>query len=130
MTGVQTCALPILLVSVVAYIIALDPNSGVLKLVSYAWAGFGASFGPTILISLFWRKMTLPAAIAGMIVGAITVVVWEIGQFFGLYSLVPGFILSSLAIFVVTLATYKSGSEVEKLFVDLERRFWIEVKTV
>ncbi len=120
----------LLLVSVVAYIIALDPNSGVLKLVSYAWAGFGASFGPTILISLFWRKMTLPAAIAGMIVGAITVVVWEIGQFFGLYSLVPGFILSSLAIFVVTLATYKSGSEVEKLFVDLERRFWIEVKTV
>ena len=119
----------LLLVSVIAYVIALDPHSGVLKLVAYAWAGFGASFGPTILISLFWKKMTLPAAITGMVVGALTVVVWEIGQFFGLYSLVPGFILSALAIFVVTLATYKADSEVEKLFVDLERRFWIEVKT-
>lgn len=119
----------LLLVAVIAYGIALDPNSGVLKLVSYAWAGFGASFGPVILISLFWRKMTLASAIAGMVVGAIVVIVWEIGQFFGLYSLVPGFILSSLAIFVVTLATYKKDSDVEKLFLDLERRFWIEVKT-
>ena len=119
----------LLLVAVIAYGIALDPNSGVLKLVSYAWAGFGASFGPVILISLFWRKMTLASAIAGMVVGAIVVIVWEIGQFFGLYSLVPGFILSSLSIFVVTLATYKKDSDVEKLFLDLERRFWIEVKT-
>ena len=95
----------LLLVAVIAYVIALDPNSGILKLVSYAWAGFGASFGPSILISLFWRKMTLQGAIAGMVVGAATVIIWEAGAFLGLYSIVPGFILSSIAIFVISNIT-------------------------
>ena len=118
----------LLLVAVIAYVIALDPNSGILKLVSYAWAGFGASFGPSILISLFWRKMTLQGAIAGMVVGAATVIIWEAGAFFGLYSIVPGFILSSIAIFVISNLTYKKDGQTQVLFDDLERKFWIEVK--
>lgn len=118
----------LLLVAVIAYVIALDPNSGILKLVAYAWAGFGASFGPSILISLFWRKMTLQGAIAGMVVGAATVIIWEAGAFLGLYSIVPGFILSSIAIFVISNITYKKDGQTQVLFDDLERKFWIEVK--
>lgn len=120
--------LMLLLVAIIAYVIALDPNSGILKLVSYAWAGFGASFGPSILISLFWRKMTLQGAIAGMVVGAATVIIWEAGAFFGLYSIVPGFILSSIAIFVISNLTYKKDGQTQVLFDDLERKFWLEVK--
>lgn len=120
--------LMLLLVAVIAYTLALDPTSGILSLVSYAWAGFGASFGPTILISLFWKKMTLPAAVLGMITGAVTVIVWEVCGF-ALYSLVPGFILSTVVIFVVTLLTYnKENRQTEELFENLERKFWIEVK--
>ena len=118
----------LLLVAIIAYVIALDPNSGILKLVSYAWAGFGASFGPTILISLFWRKMTLQGAILGMIAGAVTVIVWEAGSFFGLYSIVPGFIISSIVIFVVSTLTHKKDDSSQVLFDDLERKFWVEVK--
>ncbi|MCR5536698.1 MAG: sodium/proline symporter PutP [Succinivibrio sp.] len=118
----------LMLVAVIAYIIALDPNSGILKLVSYAWAGFGAAFGPTVLISVFWRKMNLKAAILGMVTGAVTVIVWEIGNFFGLYSLVPGFILSSLVIYLVTTLTYVKDDQCEQIFVRLEKLFWDEVK--
>ena len=118
----------LLLVAAVAYVIALDPNSGILKLVSYAWAGFGASFGPAVLISVFWKKMSLAGAICGMIAGAATVIIWEMGQFFDLYSLVPGFIISSLVIFVVSLATQKNNAPVESLFISLEKQFWFEVK--
>ncbi|MBQ9275844.1 MAG: sodium/proline symporter PutP [Succinivibrio sp.] len=120
--------LMLLLVAAIAYYIATDPESGILALVSYAWAGFGASFGPCVVFSVFWRKMTLPAALCGMITGAVCVIVWEIGGFFGLYSLVPGFILSSLAIVVVSLLTYREGNEAERLFVELEKKFWKEVK--
>lgn len=118
----------LLIVAVVAFIIALDPQSGILKLVSYAWAGFGASFGPTVLISLLWRRMTLQAAIAGMVAGAVTVIVWESGAFFGLYSLVPGFAISSAVIIVVSLLTHQKQTHNAGLFDDLERKYWEEVK--
>lgn len=118
----------LLLVAAVAYIIAMDPNSGILKLVSYAWAGFGASFGPTVLISVFWKKMTLPGAVFGMISGALTVIVWEYFNFLDLYSLVPGFIISCIVIFVVSLFTQKNNKDVEELYTFLEKKFWKEVK--
>lgn len=118
----------LLLVAAVAYIIAMDPNSGILKLVSYAWAGFGASFGPTVLISVFWKKMTLPGAVFGMISGAVTVIVWEYFNFLDLYSLVPGFIISCVVIFVVSLLTQKNNKDVEELYTFLEKKFWQEVK--
>jgi sodium/proline symporter len=95
----------VILIAVLALIIASDRQSGVLDLVSYAWAGFGAAFGPVILFSLFWRKMTPLSAIIGMLLGAITVVVWSNlnGGLFDLYEIIPGFILASLAIVVVSL---------------------------
>ena len=91
-------------IAVVALIIASDRNSRVLDLVSYAWAGFGASFGPVIVFSLFWRKMTAAAAIIGMLLGAVTVVVWSnlSGGLFDLYEIVPGFLFASIAIVVIS----------------------------
>ncbi len=92
----------VFLVAVIAIVIASDPNSRVLGLVGYAWAGFGAAFGPVVLFSLCWPRMTRNGALAGMLVGAITVVIWRNGAWFGLYEMVPGFVLASLTIWLVS----------------------------
>ncbi|WP_299258472.1 sodium/proline symporter PutP [uncultured Kushneria sp.] len=106
----------VLLVGIVAAIIASDPNSQVLGLVSNAWAGFGAAFGPLILLSLMWSRTNGAGAIAGMIVGAVTVMVWiTLGwnaSFMGgpgIYEIIPGFIASLIAIVIVSRATSDSG---------------------
>ncbi|WP_071458421.1 sodium/proline symporter PutP [Bacillus massilinigeriensis] len=112
----------VLVVSVVALVLALDPDSTILDLVAYAWAGFGASFGPVILLSLFWKKMTGKGALWGMIAGAVTVIVWsnfKLDHFlFGetLYEIVPGFLINLLVSIVVSLATFKHNKEIEKEF--------------
>lgn len=101
--------LSVLTVAVIAGALALDRNSSVLSLVSNAWAGFGAAFGPLVLFSLFWRKMTKQAAMAGMVVGATTVLLWIYlpftinGQSLSstMYEIVPGFICASIAIWLV-----------------------------
>lgn len=92
-------------IALVALFIASDRNSRVLDLVSYAWAGFGAAFGPVVLFSLYWRRMTRNAAIAGMLVGAATVLIWSniSGGLFELYEILPGFLFASLAIVVTSL---------------------------
>lgn len=89
-------------VSVIAVLLGLDPNNFVLDMVAYAWAGFGAAFGPALLLSLFWKNMTRNGALAGIIVGGITVLIWKQYAFFGLYEIVPGFIFSCIAIYVVS----------------------------
>ncbi|MFM1896302.1 MAG: sodium/proline symporter PutP [Pseudomonadota bacterium] len=96
----------------------MDRDSRVLDLVSYAWAGFGAAFGPVVVLSLFWRPMTGRAALCGMIVGAITVVLWPLpsGGIFELYEIVPGFLLGCGAIVLVTLAAPQSQDEVLQEF--------------
>ena len=101
----------VLAVSALAIIIAADPASRVLDLVSDAWAGFGAAFGPLVLLSLFWRRLTEKGAFAGMVAGAATVIVWiryvnpamKSADMETLYSLVPGFIISALAAWLVSL---------------------------
>jgi len=92
----------VLLIALIAIGIASNPESKVLGLVSYAWAGFGAAFGPVVLISLLWKRMTRNGALAGMLVGAVTVVVWKEFIGLGLYEIIPGFILASIAIVVVS----------------------------
>ncbi|WP_457808251.1 sodium/proline symporter PutP [Kushneria sp. EE4] len=106
----------VLLVGVVAAIIASDPNSQVLGLVSNAWAGFGAAFGPVILLSLMWSRTNGTGAIAGMVVGAVTVMIWiALGwnaAFLGgdgIYEIIPGFIASFIAIVLVSRATSDAG---------------------
>jgi len=99
-------------VSVIAVIIGLDPNNFVLDMVAYAWAGFGAAFGPAIVMSPFWNRMTRNGALAGIIVGGITVLVWKQLALFGLYEIVPGFILSALSIYVVSMLDTAPAKEI------------------
>jgi sodium/proline symporter len=77
-------------IAVIAILIAQDPKAKVLGMVSNAWAGFGAAFGPLVLLSLLWARMTRNGALAGMVVGAVTVLVWQHYQWFKLYEIVPG----------------------------------------
>lgn len=109
----------VLAVSIVAALLALNPNNTILDLVAYAWAGFGASFGPIILLSLYWKKMTKWGALFGMIVGALTVIIWKnVGLGATLYEIVPGFVLNFIVIIVVSLMTHKHNDEIEKDFAD------------
>ena len=94
--------LAVLAVAVLAIWLASNPDSKVLGLVSYAWAGFGAAFGPVVLLSLAWKGMTRNGALAGMLVGAITVIAWKQFGWLGLYEIVPGFVLATLAIALVS----------------------------
>lgn len=105
-------------IAVVALLIASDRESRVLELVSYAWAGFGAAFGPVILFSLLWRRMTALAAIAGMLLGATTVVIWSNlqGGIYDLYEIVPGFLLASAAIVGVSLLNPQDDEKTLALF--------------
>lgn len=107
----------VLVVALVAIKLAWNPEAQILKMVGYAWAGFGAAFGPLIILSLFWRGMTAQGALAGIIVGATTVIVWKHYGWFGLYEILPGFAFSTVAIIVVSLAsTAPSIRTLQKLF--------------
>tara|TARA_R110001606_G_scaffold160670_2_gene304633 strand:- start:3344 stop:4840 length:1497 start_codon:yes stop_codon:yes gene_type:complete len=110
-------------ISIVALLLALNPESSVLGLVSYAWAGFGAAFGPAILLSLFWRNMNRNGALAGIVIGGVTVVVWKqlTGGIFDLYEIVPGFLFSTIAIFAVSLATGAPEESVTESFDEYEK---------
>jgi sodium/proline symporter len=88
----------VLLIACLALAIASNPNSRVLGLVGYAWAGFGSAFGPVVLLSLTWPRMTRNGALAGMVTGAVTVIVWRQGGWWGLYEMVPGFALARLSL--------------------------------
>ncbi|MDO5288480.1 MAG: sodium/proline symporter PutP [Pseudomonadota bacterium] len=92
----------VLLIAVVAIALASNPNAKVLGMVSYAWAGFGAAFGPVIILSLLWPRMTRDGALAGIVTGAVTVLVWKHFGWLGLYEIVPGFILAWVATVVVS----------------------------
>jgi sodium/proline symporter len=101
-------------VAVLAYLIAWDPNSSIMGLVSNAWAGLGAAFGPTVLMSLFWKRCNLQGAVAGIVSGGLTVIIWDyiplvagqtLGTVTGLYSLAIGFLISIVLIVIVSLCT-------------------------
>ncbi|NBB84390.1 MAG: sodium/proline symporter PutP, partial [Alphaproteobacteria bacterium] len=97
----------VVLLALVALLLAVDPDSTVLGLVSYAWAGFGAAFGPVLLLSLYWRRMNWHGAVAGVLTGGLVVVIWKQldGGLFELYEIVPGVVLASLAVVTVSLLT-------------------------
>lgn len=111
----------LLAVTAIAIVIALDENSVIFTIVSFAWAGFGATFGPLMLLSLFWKRITRAGAIAGMISGGVMVFVWNLlirplGGLWDIYELLPAFIISCLFIVVVSLLTPKPSAEIEKEF--------------
>ncbi len=111
----------LLLIALVAVLIALDENSVIFRIVSFAWAGFGATFGPLMLFSLFWKRTTRAGAVAGMVGGAAMVFVWKLGLSkldgaFAIYELLPAFIFSALCIVVVSLLSAKPSKEIEEDF--------------
>lgn len=119
----------VIVVSIVAAFLVSQPSTGaapvtfmeklnesVFKLVAFAWAGFGAAFGPLILFSLFWKRTTKPAALWGMIAGGVTACIWwsQSGGIFDVYEIVPGFIVSAIVIFVISLFTKVSDEIIEE----------------
>lgn len=117
----------VVVVAVLAYMIALDPDSSIMGLVSNAWAGLGAAFGPTVLLSLFWKRTNFQGAVAGILSGAVTVLVWDYipmiggqtpGAATGIYSLAVGFIISILSIVIVSMLTPPPSEEMLREFED------------
>lgn len=114
----------VLVVSVIAFVIALNPENGIMDLVSNAWSGFGSAFGPVVIMALFWRRTTRTGAAAGMIGGGLTVIVWDyipfagktIAEMTGLYSLVPGFAIGLALIVAISLLTKKPEEKILALF--------------
>ncbi|MBR5406652.1 MAG: sodium/proline symporter PutP [Lachnospiraceae bacterium] len=120
----------VVIVAMLAIAIAWNPDSSVMALVSDAWAGFGAAFGPLVLMSLFWKRTNLSGAFAGIVSGAAVVILWDyiplmagstLGSATGLYSLVPGFIISLVLIVVVSLMTPAPGKDIVEAFEDVAR---------
>ncbi|RZQ13468.1 sodium/proline symporter PutP [Vibrio vulnificus] len=119
----------VVVISIIALILAMTPDSSVLGLVSYAWAGFGAAFGPAVVLSLYWKGMNRNGALAGILIGGITIVVWKqlTGGWFDVYEIVPGIIFSTIAIVGVSKLTggadntvLEQHREFEKKLVELE----------
>jgi len=116
-----TTRITLIVVAVIGMLIALDENSVIFKVVSFAWAGFGATFGPLILFSLFWKRTTRSGAIAGMITGGSMVFIWNllikpIDGIFGIYELFPAFVLSCIAIVVVSLLSEEPSEDIQNEF--------------
>lgn len=115
--------LMVLLVALIAIALAANPENRVLGLVSYAWAGFGAAFGPVVLISVMWSRMTRNGALVGMLIGAITVIVWKQYGWFNLYEIIPGFIFASIAIVVVSLMGRSPSQIIQTRFANAEAEY-------
>ncbi|HFU3073720.1 TPA: sodium:proline symporter, partial [Escherichia coli] len=103
--------------------LAANPENRVLGLVSYAWAGFGAAFGPVVLFSVMWSRMTRNGALAGMIIGALTVIVWKQFGWLGLYEIIPGFIFGSIGIVVFSLLGKAPSAAMQKRFAEADAHY-------
>lgn len=114
----------VLAIAMLAIGLASNPESKVLGLVAYAWAGFGAAFGPLILLSLFWKRMTFNGALSGMIVGAVIVILWKnVWGDTGVYEIIPGFICSLLTIVIVSLCGKTPNKEITQRFDEADRLY-------
>lgn len=130
-TVMRVSRITVLAVAIIAYIIAWNPNNTIMGLVSNAWAGLGAAFGPLVVMSLYWKRTTFQGGVAGIITGALTVILWDyipfvngetLGDATGIYSLVVGFALSILVIVIVSLCTPMPSEEILKEFEDVDNK--------
>jgi sodium/proline symporter len=121
----------VVVVALIAYLIALNPNSSIMGLVSNAWAGLGAAFGPTVLMSLYWKRIIVPGAVSGIASGALAVIIWDyiplvkgetLGTVTGIYSLAIGFFIGLLVIVVVSLLTAAPSKEMLEEFEDVSKK--------
>ena len=118
---IRIARVSLLIIAVIAVFLAWNPNSSVFRIVSFAWAGFGAAFGPLVLFSLFWRRTNRYGALAGMITGGAMIFIWKfavrpMGGILDIYELLPAFLLSGLAIVIVSLITPAPGKEITDVF--------------
>lgn len=126
---VQVGRVSVIVVAIIAVLLAGNKDSSVLKLVSHAWAGFGAAFGPLVILSLTWKRMNRNGALAGMIVGALTVIIWVYGGFTiggqpandAIYSIMPGFLFSAIATVVVSLMTPLPPNHILEKYDEMEK---------
>lgn len=112
----------VLAVALIAILLSYNPNDTILGLVGYAWAGFGAAFGPPMLLSLYWKRMNRWGALAGMIVGSVTVLIWAntpLGDV--IYEMIPGFLLSLIAAILISLLSEKPGDNVSNQFDSMKK---------
>ncbi|GAA5164361.1 sodium/proline symporter PutP [Ornithinimicrobium tianjinense] len=114
--------LGVLVVAIIAFLLALNPDSSVLELVAFAWAGFGGAFGPLVLLSLYWRDLTAKGALAGMVLGAVTVFVWGNIESLSstMYEIVPGFLVTLIVAVVVSKLAPEHKPEIEQEFSQME----------
>ena len=125
--SIAVARLTVVVIAVIAVFLARNPDSSVFKIVSFAWAGFGATFGPIVLLALFWKRSTLQGALSGMVVGGIMVFVWKfliapMGGIFGIYELLPAFVLALLVNVVVSLVTPAPSADVLATFDEVNAR--------
>ena len=116
------------MISIIAIFLASDPNSSVFQIVSFAWAGFGAAFGPVVLCALFWKRANKYGAIAGMLTGGVTIFVWKFvvrkvfaGTALDIYELLPAFVLALIVIVVVSLLTPAPTSDITDTYDDVKK---------
>lgn len=111
----------LIIIAVIAMLIALDEDSVIFTVVAFAWAGFGATFGPVMLFSLFWKRITRAGAVAGMVTGGTMVFIWKLlvrplGGYLDIYELLPAFVASCIVIVIVSLCTAPPAKEIQKEF--------------
>ena len=120
-TAMSIARITVIAIAVIGIFLARDPNSSVFRIVSFAWAGFGATFGPVVLLALFWRRSNKWGALAGMISGGVMIFVWKfgiakLGGAFNIYELLPAFIIACIFNVVVSLLTPAPDEEITKVF--------------
>ena len=123
-TAMLAARVTVVIIALISVFLAWDPNSSVFRVVSFAWAGFGAAFGPVILFALFWKRANKWGALAGMISGGVMVFVWKyliapIGGAWGIYELLPAFIVNCIVLVVVSLATPAPEKAVTDIFEEI-----------
>ena len=119
--SMRVARLTVLAIALLGMILARNPDSSVFGIVSFAWAGFGAGFGPIMLCSLFWKRTTFQGALAGMIAGGVMTFVWKygikpMGGVFGIYELLPSFLVGLFVIIIVSLLTPEPSKEIQEEF--------------
>ena len=119
---VQVGRIAVVVIALIATFLAMGRDSEVLSLVAYAWAGFGAAFGPALIMSLYWKRMNKAGALAGIVVGGVTVVIWKqlSGGWFDLYEIIPGVLFAFVAIVMVSLVTKAPSPEIGERFEKVE----------
>ena len=121
------CArLTVVVIAVIAMFLAADPDSNVFQIVSFAWAGFGATFGPAMLCALFWKRSNRQGIMAGLVAGSVMIFVWKfqikpLGGIWDIYELLPAFLVALAAIVIVSLVTPAPEREVVEAFEDYDR---------